>query len=280
MDLSEFVESGKLETYLMGVASPEEQEEVEKMSVEYPHIKAELASIESTLNDYAFEHSVEPTPATKEKIWQEINRKVKERRDNRNWKNKNREYIKMRNDYRWAMAASLLILISLSSNIYLYQLYTSEKTVLSKQYQRQLGQDSLNLALVSQINAVMDSLTHVRASYMEARDNLQVLNDPMYHTIELKGMKPMPEGCAMVCWCPQSKELWFQSKKLTNPPAGMQYVLWAINKGKPINAGMITMGKGLHKMNKVDDAQVFAVTLEKDGDNNAPHGEMYLMGKI
>jgi len=43
---------------------------------------------------------------------------------------------------------------------------------------------------------------------------------------------------------------------------------------------MLTMGNGLHAMKDVDNAQAFAITLEKEGGNPTPKGEMYVMGTI
>ncbi len=43
---------------------------------------------------------------------------------------------------------------------------------------------------------------------------------------------------------------------------------------------MIKMDSGMQKMKLVANASAFAVTLEKEGGSDTPHGDMYVMGTI
>ena len=53
-------------------------------------------------------------------------------------------------------------------------------------------------------------------------------------------------------------------------PTGKQYQLWAIVDGKPVDAGVINNCIGLCKMKKIDHAEAFAITLEKEGGSPTP----------
>ncbi len=64
---------------------------------------------------------------------------------------------------------------------------------------------------------------------------------------------------------PLRKKVYIEVDKLPTAPQGMQYQLWAIVDGKPVSEGMLGPGGGLHRMIDVDNAQAFAVTLEKQG---------------
>lgn len=61
----EFIESGVLELYVMGAASPEEIEMVEQMATTHPEVKAELEVISKTMESYALAQAVEPRKTVK-----------------------------------------------------------------------------------------------------------------------------------------------------------------------------------------------------------------------
>ncbi|GAA4298644.1 cupin domain-containing protein [Nibribacter koreensis] len=57
---TDILESGLLELYIMGAATPEETALVEQMAQLYPQVQAELTQISLTLEAYAHAHAVEP----------------------------------------------------------------------------------------------------------------------------------------------------------------------------------------------------------------------------
>jgi anti-sigma-K factor RskA len=68
-------------------------------------------------------------------------------------------------------------------------------------------------------------------------------------------------------------------------PAGKQYQLWALDQGKPIDAGMLTAatasGKGLQQMKDIASAQTFAMTIEPTGGSvNPTLNTMTVVGNI
>ena len=64
-DIREYIQSGILEWYVLGVATPEEAAEVERLAVAHPEISQELATISQTLEAYALAHAVEPKATIK-----------------------------------------------------------------------------------------------------------------------------------------------------------------------------------------------------------------------
>lgn len=63
--IAEFIESGVLELYVMGAASPEETLTVEKMAAAYPELKQEIEQISLALEHYAQAHAVKPRTTVK-----------------------------------------------------------------------------------------------------------------------------------------------------------------------------------------------------------------------
>jgi anti-sigma-K factor RskA len=268
MNIQAYISSGILESYVLHTASPEERMEVEKYSAQYPEIKQEIEEIEEAMNVYASGHSIQPPSYLKEKILSTITGKAS------NTPASEIPIIRTLSDNthpvtssysKWAIAASVLLLVSLGGNLYLNMKYKAAEQTLAD--------------IQKNNSALTDSLKTANANANQLENDMAILKDPMYKIVELKGLKPAPDAKAMVCWCPSEKKVYVEVDKLPAAPQGMQYQLWAIVDGKPVSEGMLTAGNGLHRMTDVENAQAFAITLEKSGGSIAPTmSAMYVMG--
>ncbi|MBC3538834.1 cupin domain-containing protein [Rufibacter sediminis] len=63
--ITDFIESGILELYVMAATSPEETLEVEQMAAAHPEVRQEIESIRQSIEAYALAHAVEPRPTIK-----------------------------------------------------------------------------------------------------------------------------------------------------------------------------------------------------------------------
>ncbi|WP_205502433.1 cupin domain-containing protein [Rufibacter psychrotolerans] len=63
--ITDYIESGILELYVMGVTTPGETQEVEQMASAHPQIREEIETIRHTLEAYALAHAVEPKSTVK-----------------------------------------------------------------------------------------------------------------------------------------------------------------------------------------------------------------------
>ncbi|MDB5263467.1 MAG: hypothetical protein JWQ14_2750 [Adhaeribacter sp.] len=66
--ITEFMQSGLLELYVLGSTNPEETAAVEKMAAAHPEIRQELDIIGQTMEDYAQAHAVKPKATLKSLI--------------------------------------------------------------------------------------------------------------------------------------------------------------------------------------------------------------------
>lgn len=64
-NITEYIESGILELYILGEVTPAEAEEVEYMAATYPAVRQELDTIQENLEQYAVAHAVPPRPLMK-----------------------------------------------------------------------------------------------------------------------------------------------------------------------------------------------------------------------
>ena len=105
--------------------------------------------------------------------------------------------------------------------------------------------------------------------------------------VSLDGLPAAPEAAAKIFWMKNTGEVYIDASNLPEAPAGMQYQVWGIVDGKPVDGGMIITTKNedkfrIHKMKSFGNlkVQAFAVTLETTGGNPTPKGDMYVMGKM
>lgn len=73
VEISEYIESGILESYVMGSASDTEIRELLKLKEEHPQIREALYQVEVDFEDLAMNMAIPPAPGTWMKIETEIN---------------------------------------------------------------------------------------------------------------------------------------------------------------------------------------------------------------
>lgn len=106
--------------------------------------------------------------------------------------------------------------------------------------------------------------------------------------VALKGTDKAPHAQTTVYWdtTGASKDVYMVINNLPQPPSEMQYQLWALLDNQPIDLGVfdldIRQKKLLVKMKNVQNAQAFAITLERRGRPNQekPEGAVYVLGNL
>jgi anti-sigma-K factor RskA len=262
MSNKDILESGILESYALGMCSTSEKLEVEKLCAENPMLQAELDAIQEALNKYAELHQVQPKPSVKNDIFARINLEE-------NGKNE-APIIKLPSTkFRFSMVASLALFgISLLINIVIYYKYQSAKEQI--------------IALNNKNSQMAGNLTNYSTQLELATNKLAIISNEQTTKIILKGVAKSPENLVMIYWNKETKEVYAEIKNLTIANNGLQYQLWAIVDGKPVNAGLIDKNapdSTLQKMNNFQSAQAFAITLEKEGGSDVPTlTEMQVIG--
>jgi anti-sigma-K factor RskA len=264
MDIRQYIASGTLELYVMGVLLPEEMEEVSNMSLKYPEIKTEIEKIEMMMEQYASAHGKELRPEIKSSILQ----KLKEAPAPLTIIKTERKTTEEFSFTQLMVAASIALL--LIGNIFFF-------------YKWQASQNDLG-SLISQNYQLAQGYNTFKTKYQQVNDDMKVMSDEAIKKITLKGMPKTPSALAMVYWNEKTKEIYIEVKNLPMPEEGKQYQLWALMDGKPIDAGIFEMDSTentLQKVKNIQAAQAFAVTLEQKGGSSTPTmNEMYLLAKL
>ena len=247
-----------VESYVLGLASADERREFEQLCRQYPELLEARKAFELALEKQAMDNAIAPPDGIKETVLADIRRSTIDFETTQ----ETATVIPMKSGtagwFRWAAAAVILLLAG--SLYFNFSLYNKNKKL-------QTDYDN-NIA---RLNDLENDMSVLRA-------------DPDVKMAKMKGMQVSPQSYATVYWDTASHDVYLLANNLPTPPSDMQYQLWALLDGKPVDLGMldydIYQNKLLVRMKNVQDAQAFAITLEKKDrtDTSKPEGNMYVMG--
>ena len=264
MNKEEFISSGLLELYAMGISSPEESKIVEDHLQQFPELKSELNDIELSLEKYAQSNRLQPSSSVKEQLFTQLF-PASSKNENTSAPiiplNKKRLVPLF---YKSVAAAVLILLIG--SMILNYNYYNKYHDANS---QLQLAQKKI--AQQGKSNEAM-------------REDLNIVTNKNAQPVVLNGTPKAPDAVAKIFWMKNTGEVYIDPTNLPKAPEGKQYQLWAIVDGKPVDGGMIETAKGIYyiqKMKTFGKAEAFAITLEKTGGSPTPTmDEMVVISKM
>ena len=280
MDIEEYISSGIIESYVLGLADAQEVVELEQLKSIHPEIKAAIDSFEASLEMTALSNAIAPAADTKEKLFlalqdEFINTKnvdgtvdtdVHEAKVvSMPLKPIAEKSAKM---FQYMAAASIILfVVSAALNVYFFSRYQSA----AKQV----------VALLNQKNALYTDNQTMQAKYLELNSSLQLISDTNVIKVAMKGIPGKEGNFATVFWDNKTKDVYLLPNKLPKAPEGKQYQLWALVKGKPIDAGVLEDCNGVCKLKNTQQAEMFAITLEKAGGSKSPDlSQLYVIGKV
>lgn len=272
-EIRSYIESGILELYASGDLNPDERLEVEAMLAKHPELKVELAEIEKSLEKYAKAYSIEPSFNLRDKVLGSLSNENNIINIPANPEVFTLPPRKQDSFFKYAFAASVTLLImSFAALVFLYsQLQDSKQQVAVLQ--------TSNQQFSNRVNFMNEQLSDKELA-------LGVLRNPEFKMVKLAGTKQAPKASMMVAFNPVKKEVMIDmaSMKMPANDTEHQYQLWALVDGKPVDLGVFDMkadDDGMIRMKAIENAQAFAVTLERRGGSESPTMEqMMVMGVI
>lgn len=255
MNIQEYISSGIVESYVLGLASEEERREFEQLCSQYPEVFEARTAFEIALEKQAFENAVKPAANLKSKILAQINTADKTA-------SRPVAPVQRMNFWKYAVAACLLLL---AGSIY------------------------LNISLSNKSKKLKGDLDSAVTELNDVKQDIDMLRGrPDIKMASMKGTPESPESYTTVYWDTTSHNVYLLVNNLPKPADSLQYQLWALTDGKPVDLGFISdeyfvkQTRLLLKANNIQKAQAFAITLEKKGrpDIKTPAGKMYVVGNL
>ena len=260
MNIKEYIASGVIESYVLGLASDQERTEFEQLAAQHHEIAEAKTRFELELEKQVFASAVHPPAGVKEKILETLGEIT-------NTVNISKTVsieptvtpVGKQGWLRFAAAASLILFFV--SGYFAYKFYNQNKELTTK-----------NIELKKE----RDSVANI------ASEQQKLMNDPNVMVVNMVGTQKAPTSSANVYWDSTSRNVWLVVKNMPKLASDKQYQLWALIDGKPVDLGLFDppYNKVMLKMNNTQKADAFAITIETRGNTGGPTlEELQSMGK-
>jgi anti-sigma-K factor RskA len=259
VNIQEYISSGIIESYVLGLASPEERIEFEQTCAQYPELAEARNNFELSLEEQARKNAISPPFDIKEKILSVIGQTSASHTQ----KIINMEPTTRRSSsLRWVAAASIILF--LAAGYFAYTFYNQNKELKSS-----------NKDLEARLNRTDSVLNKIV-------EEQKMMSDPNVTVINMVGTQKASPSSANIYWDSTSANVYLVVKNMPKLPTEKQYQLWALIEGKPVDLGLFDGGKDkvILKMNNTQKADAFAITIENRGNTGGPTlKQLQSMGK-
>ena len=264
MNIKEYISSGVVEGYVLGLLTAQERFEFEQYCEAYPELKEARAAFELALEKQAMENSIIPPADLRQKIASKIFDE-----------NKTATVIPIQTappgKFNWARFVAAASVILLVGTIWWSMNLKNENDKLK----------SDNVALQNNLKISQDSIAQIIAE----ANHIQKEGMKM---VGLNGTANSPRSFATVYWDTTSHDVYLLVNNLPKPASDEQYQLWALlktnNQMQTIDLGMLQLSQKplqVYKMTNAHSAQAFAITLEnKDGNPDPNLQKIYVMSDL
>lgn len=255
MNIQEYISSGIIESYVLGLAPAEERIEFEQLCSQYPELVEARKQFEEAIEKQAMENAPAPPAFLKERIWSEIQQSPT-------------KLITMEPTTRrssslgWVAAASIILF--LAAGYFAYKFYNESKEL--KNSNKELE------ARVNKSDSILNRIV----------EEQKIIGNPNAIVVNLVATQKAQPSSASIYWDSTSSNVYMVVKNMPKLPSDKQYQLWALIDGKPKDLGLFdgTEPNVILKMNNTQKADAFAITIEDRGNTAGPTLEqLQSMGK-
>ncbi len=258
MDIQSFIESGLLESYVLGQCSAEERELVLRMVAQHPEVRAELTAVEQALEGYAAANAVTPPDWMKGRILDSIKDETPAPRPNGRSGGR-------RNGLNIAVQILSLVL-AFAAAVLFYQnsRLNTEKTSL----------EAANAKLRAQVD---DCIKRDQESE-QLKKAVVLLRDRDTRFVPLDNGK----GTAYAYYNSVRKEVALDLGGLPAPEHKKYFQFWAIVEGKPVSMGMVNLQStdGWQLLPYIEHATALAVSQEDSPTGSPMPTQVVMIGNI
>ena len=248
MKRDDIIKSGILEQYILGELDANKQLEVENALNSDSELKIYFNSLESTFEDLANDHAINPPAHIKTGLLKSI-------KDYSNYKNKQSDESGVSNKTLFSIAASIAAVLLVGVLWMFTELNNTKQQLQLVEEQNQL--------LLEDINSVTTNLESTSKW-------LEIINSPDAKQYVLNGNSLSPTSKVISYVNNADKSVIINTKKLAKLDTTKDYQMWADVEGEMINMGIIDTSKELLAMTYIDHAESLNITIEPKGGNDHP----------
>jgi anti-sigma-K factor RskA len=261
VNIQEYISSGIVESYVLGLADAGERAEFEQLCRKYPELVKAREQFEEQLEKHALANVVKPPAAVRQKVLAAVQEIAAQSTQKIPAMETTTTPVRRMNVWRWVAAAAVVLLA-----VNVYMAYTA-------------SQKNEDLAAMNRdLQTRLDSSDNVLQRIIAERNDIV---DKGTIVVNLEGTKNAPQAAASIFWDSAKANVYLVVQNMPKLPNDKQYQLWAIIDGVPKDLGVFDVKDEnmIIKMTGVQKAQAFAITIEKQGGNPTPTlDSMQVMG--
>jgi anti-sigma-K factor RskA len=255
----EYIQSGAIEACVLGVATEQEQRELEQWKAQSPVVARAVAAFEEQLEQQALSAAIAPPVSVKQAVWNETV-------NNTGYNNEGNQapVVAMNATPRksvwkqYAVAASVAIALSSVAT---------------------------NFILMGRMKQMNQEVAVLKKEASEPKVQYAFMENPEITPVAMYGVGSHTLCRCSLYWDKKTKKAYIMIHHLAGQPEEKDYQLWALVDGQPHSVGTFKPGpdksQPIALPNVPEGATIFAVTLEKKGGVEKPTLEqMYLKGQI
>ncbi len=255
MNKDQFLNTGLLEQYALGLTSEEENQLVEQHLQAYPELQKEVDEIRQAIEQYALQNAIPPHPRVKSQVMSDIDASSSSGPVNKKTGGIN----------FWLTFTTLLSIGALITLMFLF----SKKQTQHQQLKREFAE--LQMACNDKNSkAVAD------------QEMLFFIKDRNTQKISLAAISDAAISEAIAFWNPEVKKAFINLGNLPDPPSGKQYQIWADVDHVMISVGLLNNNHAaMQEIDFLADAESLNITIEPKGGSLEPSVEQLIVsGKI
>jgi anti-sigma-K factor RskA len=260
VNIQEYISSGIVENYVLGLADAGERAEFEQLCRQYPELVKAREQFEVMLEKHALANAVQPPAATRQKVLAVVQDSAAQTNPKIPAMETTSTPVRSMNAWRWVAAASIILLAVSAWFAYDANKKNEDLATQNKDLQSRLDSSDLVLQRI-----------------VDERKNA----DQGVIVVNLEGTKNAPKSSASIFWDSAKANVYLVVDNMPRLPNNKQYQLWAIIDDVPKDLGVFDVKDKnmIIKMQGVQKAQAFAITIEKQGGSPTPTlDSMQVMG--
>lgn len=270
MKIKDYIESGILEEFCMGVLDEKSEQKIILLAQKYPIIQREIDSIQETLYQFDKRNAIQPSINIKENLLSKITEKkatpvaelTKEIKPNIEKQVPLRKIKVLR---YIAAAAITAFLFTAALSIYINNQLVELKAE--------------NASLKADLTESNELFASLQTKYLDYSNITQAKD---YKQISLEGLGEHTDSFAYVFRGKES--IYVSIANLPKPAPNKQYQFWAIIDGAPVSIGLIdpsVKSNELSELSNVPNATAFAISLEDIGGKASPTSDqIHVFGNV
>jgi len=261
LNIDEYIKSGLVEMYVLGLTSDAERAEVEQLAAKYPELQSHIQAMQNAMEDYAKSYALPPREGLKGDVMKSI--------DDAETSSISDDAIQpttSRGIPTWITGLAAAMLIGVG--FFAFQL------------------NSQNQEQVLQINQLEKDLAALKedcqTSKATQQQMLALLKDVNTKHVHLLGTNNSPESVVVAYWNENKKKAYISVVAMPDVPADHDYQLWADIDGEMVDMGVVKLAENnLIEVPYMERAASLNITIEKEGGNDHPNvKQLMVSGKV